>query len=224
MTYFLGPVITDQRRVDLPPDVLVKAVPYHTAAYDQPPPLMRGGANINMAKIMSGIVADTERNAMIVDLIAAALNAGRKVLCLSDRRAHCSTLLQQLQARCPGKKACLYLGGMKAEQLAEAAAIGDVLLATYGLASEGLDIPTLDTLVMCTPRSSIEQAVGRVLRGAPNPLIIDILDRFCVCYAQFNKRRTYYDTCGFRVALPVRQDDSDDDTNRCLLVSDDDDE
>ncbi|WIA10889.1 hypothetical protein OEZ85_011055 [Tetradesmus obliquus] len=203
LSWFLGPIISDQRGQGMPDDVVVRVVPYHCSAYDLPPPMMRGGMHINLPKIITGMVQDEQRNQLLLSLLEEAVAAGRKVLCLSERRAHCQELLHMFNGsrRCNElqKHASLYLGGMKPAELAAAAASADVLMASYGLASEGLDIPTLDTLIMCTSRSSIEQSVGRVLRGAPNPLVVDVLDRFSVCFAQFNKRKAYYAKCGFSI-------------------------
>ena len=50
-----------------------------------------------------------------------------------------------------------------------------------------LDIPTLNTLLMVTPRSSVEQSVGRILRKHDyiiEPLIIDIVD----CLKSFKRQ------------------------------------
>ncbi|KAF6252700.1 type III restriction enzyme [Scenedesmus sp. NREL 46B-D3] len=217
MAWFLGPVIADRRRQGMPEDVRVAVHAYHCPQYDLPPPMMRGGATINLAKVVTGMVQDAARNELLVSAIAKLAAEGRKVLCLSDRRAHCKLLKALLAERCPLKEASLYLGGMKPAELAAAAATADILLASYGLASEGLDIPTLDTLVLSTPRSSIEQAVGRILRGAPNPLVVDVLDCLGVCYAQHNKRRAFYVACGFKVERAAAADgyafvaDDDDD-------------
>lgn len=222
----------------MPTDVTVQVIRYHCDAYDQPPPIVqrRGGVtNVNMAKILTGMVEDGQRNHLLTALAVQHALAGRKVLCLSDRRAHCQQLKGMFEAECPNRQANLYLGGMKPEQLSQAAASFDVLYATYGLASEGLDIPVLDTLLMCSPRSSIEQAVGRVLRGAPNPLVVDVLDQFCVCFAQFRKRKAYYAKCGFALhhhggpssSSPIMkgEEEYDDTSNNegALLVPDDDD-
>ena len=47
------------------------------------------------------------------------------------------------------------------------------------MASEGLDIPSLNTLILTTPRSKIEQSAGRIVRkiGKVQPLIVDIIDQ-----------------------------------------------
>ena len=77
----------------------------------------------------------------------------------------------------------------------------DVIIGTYSLAHEGLDIPALDTLLMATPKVDIIQSVGRILRetqGKQNdPLVIDIVDSWGCFMSQFNKRRKYYKETGF---------------------------
>ena len=83
---------------------------------------------------------------------------------------------------------------MKQAKLDEAAK-ATVILASYGMAAEALDIPTLNTLVMATPRRSIEQSVGRILRSKHNivqPLIIDLVDMLPSMDKQGFHRRKFY--------------------------------
>ena len=59
----------------------------------------------------------------------------------------------------------------------------DILLATYSMASEGMDIPKLNTVILASPKSDVEQSVGRVFRQKAcdrnfHPLIVDIQDMF----------------------------------------------
>ena len=68
-----------------------------------------------------------------------------------------------------------YIGGMKDADL-KLSEGKQIILATYGMASEGLDIKTLTTLIMATPLSDVEQSVGRIMRKKhENPLVIDII-------------------------------------------------
>jgi superfamily II DNA or RNA helicase len=70
-----------------------------------------------------------------------------------------------------------------------------ILLSTYHYASEGIDIPRLDTLVMATPRGNIEQTVGRILRPHPfkqQPLVVDVKDPFSLFTGMAWKRHAYY--------------------------------
>lgn len=87
-----------------------------------------------------------------------------------------------------------YIGGMKKTQL-EVSSEKQIILGTYEMAQEGLDIPSLDTLILATPlKGNIMQTCGRILRGgnAHNPLIIDIVDNITPFKEQGKYRCKYY--------------------------------
>ena len=86
-----------------------------------------------------------------------------------------------------------YIGGMKESALKETET-KKVVIATYAMASEGLDIKTLTTLIMATPKTDIEQSVGRILRekNENGPLVIDIIDSHEPFKNQWKKRKTFY--------------------------------
>lgn len=85
-----------------------------------------------------------------------------------------------------------YVGGMKETDLKESEG-KQIILATYAMAAEALDIKSLTSLIFATPKTDIEQSVGRILRAKHNqPLIIDILDPHDVFKNQYSKRRKYY--------------------------------
>ncbi|SUZ92743.1 uncharacterized protein METZ01_LOCUS45597 [marine metagenome] len=78
----------------------------------------------------------------------------------------------------------------------------DILFASYQLVSEGTDIPTLNTLIMTTPKKQIEQVVGRILRAKTKftPLILDIVDSpFSVYKNQSFYRNRYYRKCNYSI-------------------------
>jgi len=61
------------------------------------------------------------------------------------------------------------------------------------MASEALDIKTLTTLIMATPKTDIEQSIGRILRQRhSNPIVVDIIDQHEPFIRQWYKRRTFY--------------------------------
>ena len=85
-----------------------------------------------------------------------------------------------------------YVGGMKESALKETET-KKVVIATYAMASEALDIKTLTTLIMATPKTDIEQSVGRILREKhSSPLVVDIIDAHDVFKNQWNKRKAFY--------------------------------
>jgi superfamily II DNA or RNA helicase len=73
----------------------------------------------------------------------------------------------------------------------------DLILATYEMVSEGLDIQALDTMIMCTPKAGINQTVGRILRKKPEeyenqPLIVDIIDQIpTTLFMGFARKKLY---------------------------------
>ena len=85
-----------------------------------------------------------------------------------------------------------YLGGMKQAELKESAG-KQVIVATYSMAAEGLDIKTLNTLILATPKTDIIQAAGRIVRMKhERPMIIDIIDSHDMFLRQWQKRRRYF--------------------------------
>ena len=153
----------------------------------------------NMAAATTIICNISQRNDLIIKEVCSLVFAGHKVILLSDRRAHCEALRIKLKKE--DIEGALYLGGMKNFELRESAKRG-VLLCTYGIAKEGLDIPSLDALILATPRSDVVQACGRILHGKTtlSPVIIDIVDQWFMGKAQFNKRQTYYKSAGFTMS------------------------
>lgn len=85
-----------------------------------------------------------------------------------------------------------YIGGMKEADL-KISEGKKVIIATYAMASEGLDIKTLTTLIMASPKTDVCQSVGRILRTKhTSPLVVDIVDSHIIFEKQWQKRRQYY--------------------------------
>ena len=90
-----------------------------------------------------------------------------------------------------------YVGGMKHAALNETES-KEVVLATYAMAAEALDIKSLSILVMATPKTDIVQSVGRILRVRhDNPVIVDIVDKHDVFQNQWRQRKTFYRKCNY---------------------------
>jgi superfamily II DNA or RNA helicase len=77
---------------------------------------------------------------------------------------------------------------------------------------EGFDCKTLDTLIMATPKVTIEQSVGRILRKQKEertikPLVIDIYDLFANNLNKGKKRLTFYKKQKYRIKTYNVNDD-----------------
>jgi superfamily II DNA or RNA helicase len=94
------------------------------------------------------------------------------------------------------------MGGMKQKDLTVTSQ-KQLIFATFSQAHEGLDISSLDTVFLVTPKSDIKQSIGRILRetgGKKNdPDIYDFIDDWSFLYAMYNKRRRVYKEGGFLI-------------------------
>jgi superfamily II DNA or RNA helicase len=142
------------------------------------------------------LCANKARNAQITEQLIQALQAGRKVIVLSERLKHLELLDKLLyQAWKPeyGKYPTTgkYVGGMT-EEARKVSEGKNVIFATGSFAAEGLDIPALDTIFLTTPMSDIEQAVGRICRpseGKKDPVVVDFRDDRVPMFASMGKKR-----------------------------------
>ena len=75
-----------------------------------------------------------------------------------------------------------------------------IIIATFSMAEEALDIKTLTTLILATSKNDVTQAVGRILRVKHDrPLVIDMVDTHQTFQNQWKKRRAYYNSQGYTI-------------------------
>lgn len=153
------------------------------------------------SKYVSALSACKKRTEVLAGRIKALVAGGRSVLVLSDR----IQLLEDIDSRIRGE---ILTGRTKADDRAEIIervknGRSKLLLSTYSLAKEGLDIPRLDTLVMATPVKDYAvtvQSAGRIARMAENklpPLVLDAVDRDKKSEELYRKRCTHYRKEGY---------------------------
>lgn len=197
---FIGPKIYTEERKD--EDVVeVRAieyvntdVEYNEVAYDY----MGNVAHTTMISKISNFPPRCNYMVRLLrDLIAE--NPEKQIMVLSQIRGLLTSIHEQLIGYGLDDVG-FYVGGMKQKDL-QATEEKQIVLATYAMAAEALDIKTLNTLVMVSPKTDIIQSVGRILRtrGA-GKLIVDIIDTHDVFQNQWKKRRAYYKKCGYGIS------------------------
>lgn len=193
ISWFMGPTFLTLKRQNENLVCVTTVVHCPDDGYQREPPPTRYG-KINFQGVIDRLCGDDDRNQLITETILG-LPGTRKVLVLSARRDHCRLLCETI-----GSAAAVYLGGMRREALAQAAE-ARVIVATFSVAAEGLDIPALNTLFLVTPQKDVTQACGRIMRGTigGSPLIIDIQDSWPCVAGQYYTRRRYYKDSGFQV-------------------------
>jgi superfamily II DNA or RNA helicase len=190
--WFLGPQIIHIKRETGKPSITF--VFTKTDGYTEQ--INRMG-KINNPGMITELTTKVERNQLILDILKK-YSPGRKILVLSDRREHCELINAQLKLM--GISSGLYLGGMKTVERTESINTS-VIVGTYQASGEGFDVPDLDTLILSTPKSDVQQAVGRILRqkNKNEPLVIDIVDSFSIFKGQYYKRRRFYKESEFKI-------------------------
>jgi len=155
----------------------------------------------SFGELVSELVADPERNALIVRDVVEAVERGRRCLVLSDRVEHVEALTALLQAEgvCA---AALHgsLGKKTRGQVVEDLGTGvlHVVVATGSLVGEGFDWPRLDALFLATPVSysgRVTQYLGRVSRTAPgkvDALVYDYCDDHRMLWSTYRNRAAVY--------------------------------
>jgi superfamily II DNA or RNA helicase len=174
---------------------VVRIVRYLCPRFSDPPPMNRRG-DVCYSSVITALAENAERTDVVVNEACLLAQQGRDVLVLSHRRSHCGEICTKIVAR--GVECSTYLGGDKIVPTSR------VVVATYALTSEGFDCPRLSALVLATPGSNVEQACGRVMRGSctASAVVVDIADRWGVCFSMHSKRRGFYKKAGFALEFP----------------------
>jgi len=145
-------------------------------------------------KLIEYIVYHEGRNHQIKKIIQE--NPERNILVLSHRVHHLQILQDIIQ-----RPSYLVVGSVDKNRRAEilekikSTTHGNIMLSTYSLAKEGLDIPNLDMLILATPhkdKAIVLQSVGRIERnfvGKPKPIVCDLVDNYIFYCKKIAKTR-----------------------------------
>lgn len=225
--WFIGKPTYWEKVREADPDVIVRKVDFESddPAYCNEPVDFRG--DVVLPTLLTQVLACEARNEMIDEVMAGLVaEKDRRILVLSDRKTH----LERIERGLPkGTTVSYYIGGMKEDVREEGARTSQVLLGTYAMASEAMNIKTLNTMVMASPRKKIEQSTGRILRVQKDartvqPLIVDIVDSHGVYQGQWKKRHVYYKKCAYKIAKGAHVETKEEvveekvQTTGCLIV------
>lgn len=204
---FLGDVIYEmKRKVDLDQKeedrVLVRAIQYHTTndAFNRTELNFKG--QMNYAVMIRKLCEYSQRTEFVLNVVYDLLkeNPHHQIMVLAHNKSVLKYIYQAIEKR-QWASVGYYLGGMKEKDLKESET-KRVVIATYAMAEEALDIKTLTTLVMVTPKTTVEQAVGRILRSKhthARPIVVDMTDTHDVFKNQWKKRHAYYKKNGYEI-------------------------
>lgn len=204
---FLGDVVHKEKTNTSEHSVIVKAIYYENCDDDFNEIQYDYRGNPLYSTMISKLCNYSHRTEYILKIIENELknNNEQQIMIL----AHNKTLITYLYKAIEHRNLCTvgyYIGGMKEADL-KLSEDKKVIIATYAMASEGLDIKTLTTLVMASPKTDVCQSVGRILRTKHvSPLVIDIIDSHGIFIKQWQKRKQYYTKQKYKI-LSTKNDD-----------------
>lgn len=166
---------------------------------------------INYNRLLDEVCSCRDRNQFIVNCVNYINSQGMTCLVLSDRIEH----LKELRSIC-GEAYTMQIfsdsGSEKAKQARKACVENlkskriKCLFATYQLAKEGLDIPSLGCVVLATPKKdpiTVIQSCGRAGRKSPGKeygIVIDIVDKgFSLFESYARKRKAMYKSKNYTI-------------------------
>lgn len=202
---FLGDVIyKEQRKTD--DNVLVKVIQYTHCDPEFSQTHYNFKGQTHYTKMISQISTFNPRTEFIIQIVKDILkeNNNHQIMILAQFKSILKYLYDAIDHRNIASVG-YYVGGMKEHALKETET-KKVVIATYAMAEEALDIKTLSCLIMATPRSDVTQAVGRILRVKhldKQPLVFDIVDQHDIFQKQFIKRRRFYMKCNYKIIQTV---------------------
>lgn len=154
------------------------------------------------AKLINYLAENAKRNIQICDDIEELANKGHSIILLSDRVEHLNVIHYNLQPEYQNDAVILHGKVKKSDRELALEQMRHkekhILLATYQLAKEGLDVPCLDRLLLATPVKDyaiVVQSVGRIARvcdGKGTPVVYDYVDDIGFLQGMWKKRCTSY--------------------------------
>jgi superfamily II DNA or RNA helicase len=201
--WFLGPILFKSENTDKEDPAIRVEVFNHDPNDTEFNTVVYNSQGVMSTVHMINKLTEFEPRTKMIASILEDIEPNRQILVLSDRVKHCKDILEALSPSVR-ETACILAQSVPAPKRAEWCSTKKILIATYSMCKEGFDVPTLNTLVMATPRPDIDQIVGRILRiekdkRTIHPLIIDIVDT--TFRRQFQQRLSLYNKRTYTVDI-----------------------
>ena len=193
LEWYMGPSVQSSSRPEAPVHILQFRFP--TSGYVSMQTNEQGVPNV--VQMLNDIARCEARNEALLAWIKVLLTDPRRVIIvLSHRRNQLEWFFERLSVEYQGSTG-FYVGGMNMKDLNDTATRCRVILATYQMAQQALDIPRLNTLVMGTPMKDMRQSIGRITRlssgSACRAWVVDTIDSgLSTCQNHATQRRRLY--------------------------------
>jgi superfamily II DNA or RNA helicase len=200
---FIGPVV-HKEKTESEHSVVVKGIVYNVDDEEFNETQHDYMGNPKFSTMISKLCSYSHRSEFILRVLVSELelNPDQQFMILAHNKSLITYLHDAIAHRnIAGGSVGYYIGGMKEAALKQSEG-KKIIIATYAMASEGLDIKTLTSLILASPKTDVCQSVGRILREKhSSPLVIDIIDEHDIFMSQWYKRRKYYKSQNYKILV-----------------------
>ncbi len=198
---FIGKIIHSEKN-DTSAPVLVRAIEYNNNDEDFNEVKLDYRGNPLYSSMISKLCGFSLRTEFIISVLQDVLreNENQQIMMLAHNKSILTYLFKAIEHRkIANGSVGYYIGGMK-EPALKLSETKKIILATFSMAAEALDIKTLTTLFLMSPKTDVQQAVGRILRVKhSSPMVIDFVDSHDIFQSQWRKRLTFYRKQNYKV-------------------------
>ena len=156
---FIGPTIHVEKRDHSSNRVLVKAVPYVVDDDDFNETEIDYRGQVQYSKMITKLCNYNRRGEFMLQFLESFIdddakhNKQQQIMLLGHNKSLLKFMFEGIKGRnIANGDVGYYVGGMKEKDL-KISESKKIVIATYSMASEGLDIKTLTTLMMLTPKN-----------------------------------------------------------------------
>jgi superfamily II DNA or RNA helicase len=217
--WLLGPTIVHEERGRTKVDVDIHYYTNSKTQVEHKWPYGQNKGKPHYQKILDDMIKDKKRNSFMIDWVLETLNEPkRKIVVQSKLKNHLGILYELLLEKLDmtdmnattvqesknivswtndqGKTVRLgyYTGDYKQDDCLNALKC-DVIFATCQMMEEGVDEPSIDTVLFATPIGDVTQTSGRALRLMPEknvPKLMYMFDNFSIWKRMGNKALRYF--------------------------------
>jgi hypothetical protein len=244
INWFVGNTICKMTR-DRNYKVLVKQINFRSSdkLFVEKKRWIKGSVKPDHKKMVENILSNSFRNKLIINMINNLKSRGRTIFIISEQIKHLEILKNGVDTLIKEANeehiynTYYYIGDTKPGQKKMAETDGHIIFATIQLASEALDIPRLDTIILTNPikvkinkndssdsenkpddihkkKKRITQTIGRILRTetlnslTDIPVVIDICDIMSIYKGWGEKREEFYNNNNWFVQYFSWHDDT----------------
>ena len=200
---FLGNVEAKWKRKS-EDNVVVKAIEYRNDDFEYEKQLTNYRGQTDYVKMITKICEFSFRTEFILKVAEDTWKKTKKQMIIIGHRKKQLIYIHDAIKHRGFATVGYYIGGMKEKDL-KITEEKEIVIATYTMAEEALDIKSLATIIMSTPKKDVRQAVGRIMRSGGDKLVIDIIDQHEIFKRHWKSRRAWYNKQKYKILYTTNE-------------------